>query len=190
MKNVLWAKWSSQFLPCHIGRIEREFLNLLDYELGFSEADILAHHELLMSLNHPSAPGPSSPPTILEALGRTAKRARSVTLSCEPIPASTSQSALSPSVYPSSSSTLVQTASALASSSTITPSSYHQSPKILLDEDTETRPVKRLRVECPNTAEPHIPFVPRMSMFTLNQPANSETTKHVPSWDYVVPALW
>ena len=36
-----------------IGRIEREFLDVLDFELGVSEADILSHHAAIMSLLHP-----------------------------------------------------------------------------------------------------------------------------------------
>ena len=36
-----------------IGRIEREFLDVLDFELRITEADILAHHEPVMSLKRP-----------------------------------------------------------------------------------------------------------------------------------------
>ena len=42
-----------------IGRIEREFLAVLDWELSISEADVLAHHaqlsELLPELHHATA---------------------------------------------------------------------------------------------------------------------------------------
>jgi hypothetical protein len=33
-----------------VGRIEREFLNVLDFQLGIKEADLLAHHDILSSL--------------------------------------------------------------------------------------------------------------------------------------------
>ena len=33
-----------------IGRIEREFLDVLDYELGLTEADLLSHHDAIISL--------------------------------------------------------------------------------------------------------------------------------------------
>lgn len=37
-----------------IGRIEREFLDVLDFELSITEDDILAHHHAIMSLVAPS----------------------------------------------------------------------------------------------------------------------------------------
>jgi hypothetical protein len=37
-----------------IGRIEREFLDVLDFELSITEGDILAHHDVIMSLVAPS----------------------------------------------------------------------------------------------------------------------------------------
>lgn len=39
-----------------IGRIEREFLDVLDFELRITEADILAHHEPVMALRRPQVP--------------------------------------------------------------------------------------------------------------------------------------
>ncbi|KAH8099608.1 hypothetical protein BXZ70DRAFT_894580 [Cristinia sonorae] len=44
LKNVHWAMCSRIFRTRDIGRIEREFLDVLDFELGVSEADILSHH--------------------------------------------------------------------------------------------------------------------------------------------------
>ena len=55
-----------------IGRIEREFLAVLDWELKLSESDVLAHHaqlsELMPELHHAnaavSAPLPSPPASV------------------------------------------------------------------------------------------------------------------------------
>ncbi|KAJ7731123.1 hypothetical protein DFH07DRAFT_906161 [Mycena maculata] len=48
LKNVHWALCTGVFGKRDIGRIEREFLAVLDWELGVAEADLLAHHEALM----------------------------------------------------------------------------------------------------------------------------------------------
>ncbi|KAA1469237.1 hypothetical protein DENSPDRAFT_593533 [Dentipellis sp. KUC8613] len=50
LKNVHWAVCTGVFGKRDIGRIEREFLDVLDWELAISEADILAHHDGIMSL--------------------------------------------------------------------------------------------------------------------------------------------
>ncbi|KAJ7154158.1 hypothetical protein C8R46DRAFT_961138 [Mycena filopes] len=49
LKNVHWALCSGVFGKRDVGRIEREFLDVLDWELGVSESDILAHHEGLLA---------------------------------------------------------------------------------------------------------------------------------------------
>ncbi|KAJ7932266.1 hypothetical protein B0H13DRAFT_2307829 [Mycena leptocephala] len=48
LKNVHWGLCTGVFGKRDIGRIEREFLDVLDWELGIAEADLLAHHEALM----------------------------------------------------------------------------------------------------------------------------------------------
>ncbi|KAJ7453551.1 hypothetical protein B0H11DRAFT_272746 [Mycena galericulata] len=48
LRNVHWALCTGVFGPGDIGRIEREFLDVLDWELGVSEADLVAHHEALV----------------------------------------------------------------------------------------------------------------------------------------------
>ena len=53
LKNVHWAVCTGVFGKRDIGRIEREFLDVLDFELGLSEADILAHHDAIMSAVSP-----------------------------------------------------------------------------------------------------------------------------------------
>ncbi|KAJ6563692.1 hypothetical protein DFH09DRAFT_1364075 [Mycena vulgaris] len=44
LKNVHWALCTGVFGKGDIGRIEREFLEVLDWELGVGEADLMAHH--------------------------------------------------------------------------------------------------------------------------------------------------
>ncbi|KAI0934885.1 hypothetical protein AcV5_006580 [Taiwanofungus camphoratus] len=53
LKNIHWALCTGVFGKRDIGRIEREFLDVLDFELGVHEADILSHHGVIMSLSHP-----------------------------------------------------------------------------------------------------------------------------------------
>lgn len=47
LKNVQWAFCTGVFGKRDIGRIEREFLQVLDFELSISEDDILSHHDSL-----------------------------------------------------------------------------------------------------------------------------------------------
>ncbi|THH20904.1 hypothetical protein EW146_g567 [Bondarzewia mesenterica] len=54
LKNVHWAVCTGVFGKRDIGRIEREFLDVLDFELSVSEADILSHHDAIMSVVSPS----------------------------------------------------------------------------------------------------------------------------------------
>ncbi|TFY78388.1 hypothetical protein EWM64_g5624 [Hericium alpestre] len=56
LKNVHWAVCTGLFGRRDIGRIEREFLDVLDWELAVSESDILAHHHTIMSLVSPAHP--------------------------------------------------------------------------------------------------------------------------------------
>ncbi|TCD65928.1 hypothetical protein EIP91_001996 [Steccherinum ochraceum] len=53
LKNVHWALCTGVFGKRDIGRIEREFLDVLDFELGITESDLLSHHAHLMTLIHP-----------------------------------------------------------------------------------------------------------------------------------------
>ncbi|KAI0273510.1 hypothetical protein BC834DRAFT_928745 [Gloeopeniophorella convolvens] len=54
LKNVHWAVCTGVFGKRDIGRIEREFLDVLDFELSISDDDIMAHHDAVMSLVSPS----------------------------------------------------------------------------------------------------------------------------------------
>ncbi|KAJ7772867.1 hypothetical protein DFH07DRAFT_733522 [Mycena maculata] len=54
LKNVHWALCTGIFGKGDVGRMEREFLDVLDWELAVGEAELLAHHEALMSLESSS----------------------------------------------------------------------------------------------------------------------------------------
>ncbi|KAF8275145.1 hypothetical protein EI94DRAFT_1712457 [Lactarius quietus] len=65
LKNVHWAVCTGVFGKRDIGRIEREFLDVLDFELSITEDDIMAHHDGIISLlvpTHRRSHGISSPP--------------------------------------------------------------------------------------------------------------------------------
>ncbi|KAI0071856.1 hypothetical protein K474DRAFT_489292 [Panus rudis PR-1116 ss-1] len=55
LKNVHWSLASRVFKVRDIGRIEREFLDVLDFELGITEDEILAQHAALQSYTNPHA---------------------------------------------------------------------------------------------------------------------------------------
>jgi hypothetical protein len=48
LKNVHWALCTGIFGKRDVGRIEREYLEVLNFELGISEADLLSHHQGLL----------------------------------------------------------------------------------------------------------------------------------------------
>jgi len=48
LKNISWSYATGTFGMGDIGRMEREFLDVLDYELSVSEADLLDLHETLV----------------------------------------------------------------------------------------------------------------------------------------------
>ncbi|KAF9064630.1 hypothetical protein BDP27DRAFT_1230201 [Rhodocollybia butyracea] len=56
LKNVHWALCTGVFGKRDVGRIEREFLDVLDWELNISEADILSHHANITAILTPSSP--------------------------------------------------------------------------------------------------------------------------------------
>ncbi|KAF5358023.1 hypothetical protein D9756_001210 [Leucocoprinus leucothites] len=55
LKNVHWALCTGVFGKRDVGRIEREYLDVLDFELGITEADILSHHQGLLNAVYPSS---------------------------------------------------------------------------------------------------------------------------------------
>ncbi|KIJ16863.1 hypothetical protein PAXINDRAFT_168304 [Paxillus involutus ATCC 200175] len=54
LKNVHWAICTGVFGKRDVGRIEREFLDVLDFELSVTEDDILSHHDSLSAVALPS----------------------------------------------------------------------------------------------------------------------------------------
>ncbi|KAF9643434.1 hypothetical protein BDM02DRAFT_3123462 [Thelephora ganbajun] len=56
LKNKSWSYSTGIFGMRDIGRMEREFLDVLDYELSFSEADLLDLHETLVPPRSPQPP--------------------------------------------------------------------------------------------------------------------------------------
>lgn len=48
-----WSLCTGLFNKRDVGRIEREFLDVLDFELAVSEDDVLAHYEPVMLLRRP-----------------------------------------------------------------------------------------------------------------------------------------
>ncbi|KAH7889488.1 hypothetical protein F5I97DRAFT_1964746 [Phlebopus sp. FC_14] len=54
LKNVHWALCTGVFGKRDVGRIEREFLDVLDFELSITEDDILSHHDALSAVALPS----------------------------------------------------------------------------------------------------------------------------------------
>lgn len=47
MKNVIWARCSGIFEHRDIGRMEREMLNILDWDLSVHEEELIAHQKFL-----------------------------------------------------------------------------------------------------------------------------------------------
>jgi hypothetical protein len=45
LKNLHWALCTGVFGKRDVGRIEREFLDVLDFQLGIAEDDLLSHHD-------------------------------------------------------------------------------------------------------------------------------------------------
>ncbi|KAH7929643.1 hypothetical protein BV22DRAFT_1080558 [Leucogyrophana mollusca] len=54
LKNVHWALCTGVFGKRDVGRIEREFLDVLDFELSVTEDDLLSHHDSLSAVALPS----------------------------------------------------------------------------------------------------------------------------------------
>lgn len=55
-RNGEWARCTGVFDARQIGRIEREFLRVLDYNLFVHDADLLAHQDTLISLPRAGVP--------------------------------------------------------------------------------------------------------------------------------------
>ncbi|KAL4251775.1 hypothetical protein ABKN59_004604 [Abortiporus biennis] len=53
LKNYHWSVCTGCFGIGDVGRVEREFLAVLDYCLSFTEDDIFEHHEIIMRITYP-----------------------------------------------------------------------------------------------------------------------------------------
>ena len=53
-KHCHWARYTAEFSKADIGLIEREFLAVLDFDLGFKEADLLMHCDALLACAEPN----------------------------------------------------------------------------------------------------------------------------------------
>lgn len=82
LKNYHWAICTGVFGSRDVGRVEREFLDVLNYRLCVTESDLLVHHRAIMSDEKPTSQAPpaltSSPQT---SSGRLHKRSTSL-VSC------------------------------------------------------------------------------------------------------------
>ncbi|KAF9793449.1 hypothetical protein BJ322DRAFT_129376 [Thelephora terrestris] len=67
LKNSHWAIATGLFGKRDIGRIEREFLDVLDWQLGVSESDILGLHDSLMA-SYPLRRSPRSPKRLIPSV--------------------------------------------------------------------------------------------------------------------------
>ena len=140
IKNARWARWSGTFSKEDIGRMERELLDILDWNLSIAEGDVMAHHEHLSSLALP----PSLP---LPSLKRPRSLDPGLELSpfCIPPPRNNKNHELSSSVTLPGFSSLLQNPyrHPLASS----PSSLQSSmPSVLPVTSEEGRECKRVRL--------------------------------------------
>lgn len=55
-KNTYWAAWTGLFGKGDIGRVEREFVDVLDWDLSLRESDIIAQHNLLTATSRSTQP--------------------------------------------------------------------------------------------------------------------------------------
>ncbi|KAF8176018.1 hypothetical protein BJ912DRAFT_1064048 [Pholiota molesta] len=83
LKNVHWALCTGVFGKRDVGRIEREYLDVLNFELKITEDDLLSHHqglaEVITHLVHSpriSSPVPPAPVSLLVATHAAAKHLR------------------------------------------------------------------------------------------------------------------
>ncbi|KAF9014862.1 hypothetical protein BDZ89DRAFT_437648 [Hymenopellis radicata] len=76
LKNVHWAICTGVFGKRDIGRIEREFLDVLDFELSVTDADLMSHHDGLLTAVFPAPSPPPRPSPITRPAATVQKRHR------------------------------------------------------------------------------------------------------------------
>ncbi|KAJ6531044.1 hypothetical protein B0H19DRAFT_468156 [Mycena capillaripes] len=104
LQNVHWALCSGVFGKRDIGRIEREFLDVLDWELGVGEADLIAHHEGLLAASRLVETTPVKPTYLTRPRAHTHTRrsAGAIVPELDPSSPQSSLASMSPRTPPSS----------------------------------------------------------------------------------------
>lgn len=72
LRNVHWALCTGVFGKRDVGRIEREFLQVLNWDLSISEDDILSHHQSIYSL-HPNSVDDTPDPLVSTSLSNCSR---------------------------------------------------------------------------------------------------------------------
>jgi hypothetical protein len=86
LKNVHWALCTGVFGKRDIGRIEREFLEVLDWELGVREGELVVHHEGLVGVAEKAFLASRKPLLALRLAQEASRRGKVVSAECRPTP--------------------------------------------------------------------------------------------------------
>ena len=139
LRNPKWSEATRRFGKNDINRIEREFLDVLDWRLGISESDILDLHEPIMRLQEPIVqlhkPTLQFPP--LRRFARSPKRLIPSARAIFALQGSDSDTSTSPASSPAPS----------------TPSSYRSSPP-RHPGFTKSKSIKDIAAQVSNTISP------------------------------------
>lgn len=82
LKNVHWSMCTGLFNKRDVGRIEREFLDVLDFELRVTEDEILEHYDDIMLLRRP----PPTPPRLrIDASAKAKAKSKSAPYPHRPV---------------------------------------------------------------------------------------------------------
>ncbi|TFK72734.1 hypothetical protein BDN72DRAFT_815631 [Pluteus cervinus] len=121
LKNVHWALCTGVFGKRDVGRIEREFLDVLNFELAIAESDLLAHYHGIMTVAE-HFEQKSSPVYRGRSHHHTRRHSRNIAPALSHSPDSPSSS---------SSSTSPRTPSSVRSSGYSSQPSKHESPPVV-----------------------------------------------------------
>ncbi|KAG7093093.1 hypothetical protein E1B28_009380 [Marasmius oreades] len=117
LKNIHWALCTGVFGKRDVGRIEREFLDVLDWELQITEDDLMSHHAGLSEVALPhiyQATATSASSSSFASRPRQHHRSRHLSGSvpelepCSPLSSSSDSSSSSPQTPSSASSSFVE----------------------------------------------------------------------------------
>ncbi|KAJ6563694.1 hypothetical protein DFH09DRAFT_1035301 [Mycena vulgaris] len=104
LKNVHWALCTGVFGKGDVGRIEREFLEVLDWGLGVGETDLMAHHAGLAFALKPEPVRAPEPTSVAKLLAVPRHTRRPSVPELEPSSPGSSAASMSPRTPASSSS--------------------------------------------------------------------------------------